>query len=176
MAEWFADSDLFRAGGWVLVSILLLSVVMWGLILERYLFLHRDLKHLAAAALNHWQQTMTADPVTNRRLREGLSSGFHAQLSRWLGSIQVIAAILPLLGLLGTVIGMIKTFEVMAVFGTGNVRGMADGISQALITTMAGLITAVGGLVFANDLEQRITRETEHMVEHLVYEPGDAAP
>ena len=156
--------------------ILMLSTVMWGLILERYLFLYRELSSLAAETLRRWQGASSADPRINSRLREGLTSGFHAQLARWLGSIQVIAAILPLLGLLGTVIGMIKTFEVMAVFGSGNVRGMADGISQALITTMAGLVTALGGLMFANNLEQRVERETEHMREHLVHEPGDLTP
>ena len=71
-------------------------------------------------------------------------------------------------GLLGTVTGMIKTFEVMTAFGTGNVRGMADGISQALITTMAGLMTALAGMYFAGDLRARIDRETQRLREHLI--------
>jgi len=83
-------------------------------------------------------------------------------------TIEVITAVLPLLGLLGTVGGMIQTFEVMTVFGTGNVRGMADGISQALITTMAGLMTALAGMYFAGDLHSRIERETERLREHLI--------
>jgi biopolymer transport protein ExbB len=62
---------------------------------------------------------------------------------------------------------MITTFEVMTVFGTGNIRGMADGISQALVTTMAGLLAALSGLYFANDLEQRIDSQTNHLSEHL---------
>ena len=80
---------------------------------------------------------------------------------------------LPLLGLLGTVGGMIQTFEVMTVFGSGNVRGMADGISQALITTMAGLMTALAGMYFAGDLNSRITRETERLREHLISRPEE---
>ncbi|CAE7314307.1 exbD2 [Symbiodinium pilosum] len=88
---------------------------------------------------------------------------------------RVLTAILPLLGLLGTVIGMIKTFEVMTAFGSGNVRGMAEGISQALITTMAGLMTALAGMYFASDLDNRIDRETEHLSQVLNTEGGNAA-
>ncbi len=160
-------SELLQAGGWVLVAILVLSLAMWCMILERYLFLRRDLTDLVERTHERWEQSLTGDPLVNRRLREGLLSQFQAQLSRWLPPIQVICAVLPLLGLLGTVIGMIKTFEVMTVFGSGNVRGMAEGISQALITTMAGLITALCGLYFAQDLEERTRRYTQTMLQRL---------
>jgi biopolymer transport protein ExbB len=72
-----------------------------------------------------------------------------------LQALQALTGILPLLGLLGTVSGMIKVFEVITVFGTGNTRGMASGISEALVTTMAGLFTALSGLYFVSDLENR---------------------
>lgn len=168
LRELLGNSDLIRAGGWVLAAIAALSIVMWVLIVERYVFFKRDLASLVAETVAIWERKVIADPLSDRRLRDGLTSGFHARLASSLGPIQVLAAILPLLGLLGTVIGMIKTFEVMTVFGTGNVRGMADGISQALITTMAGLITAIGGIFFGNQLEQRVERETERLAEHLV--------
>ena len=61
----------------------------------------------------------------------------------------------PLLGLLGTVTGMMSTFEVMSLFGTGNAKGMAGGISEALITTQTGLIVAIPGLYMKNFLERR---------------------
>ncbi len=168
LRELIGNSDLLRAGGWVLGTIAVLSVVMWVLILERYVFLRRELMGIVAEMLNVWQSRTVVDPLVDRRIREGLTSRFHARLVGPLGLIQVLAAILPLLGLLGTVIGMIKTFEVMTVFGSGNVRGMADGISQALVTTMAGLVTAIGGIFFANQLEQRVERETERLNEHLL--------
>ena len=164
--DWFTRSDLL-AGGWVMVAIMGLSVVMWVLILDRYLFLWRTEKQLTDNILQYWSANHGTNPVINRRLRQGLTCAFHGKLSRWIGTIQVITAILPLLGLLGTVSGMIKTFEVMTVFGTGNIRGMADGISQALITTMAGLLTALTGMYFAGDLNERFERETEHLAEHL---------
>lgn len=172
LADWFDNSDLFIAGGWVMVAILALSFLMWVLILERYLFFWRAEKHLAAATLRRWVAGRSSDPLVNRRLRAGLTSAFHGELSNWIGTIHVITAILPLLGLLGTVTGMIKTFDVMTAFGTGNVRGMADGISQALITTMAGLMTALAGMYFAGDLSQRIERETEQLSGHLIDQDG----
>jgi biopolymer transport protein ExbB len=74
---------------------------------------------------------------------------------------------LPMLGLLGTVSGMIQTFDVMTVFGTGNARGMAGGISVALITTMGGLLTALSGLYFSTQLTQRAEREVDKVADAL---------
>ncbi len=165
--EWLQQSELFVAGGWVLVAIAAVSVVMWALILERYLFFYRVRPGLVRAIVDQWQRQRSNNPVVNSRLRDGLLNQFHGRLLTWVGTINVITAVLPLLGLLGTVIGMIKTFEVMTVFGNGNVRGMADGISQALITTMAGLLTAIAGMYFANDLQNKVERETEHLTEAL---------
>ncbi len=173
LGDWLEQSDLFIAGGWVLLAILVISLVMWFLILERYLFYFVGRPRLVRDIVVKWQRQRTRVPEVDDRLREGLTNQFRGQLASWVGTIQVITAILPLLGLLGTVVGMIKTFEVMTVFGTGNVRGMADGISQALITTMVGLMTALAGMYFANDLEQRIRRETEHLTEVLNVEPGE---
>jgi biopolymer transport protein ExbB len=65
------------------------------------------------------------------------------RLEQWQGAIKIIAAVAPLLGLLGTVIGMIDTFQAITLYGTGDPRLMADGISKALVTTMLGLIVAI---------------------------------
>ncbi|MFM1896183.1 MAG: hypothetical protein RLZZ385_1257 [Pseudomonadota bacterium] len=170
LTQWLTDSELM-AGGWIMGAILALSFLMWVLILDRYVFLWRSAGGLMSTMLNDWQSRHGSDPVVNRRLRAGLVSAFHGKLASWTGTIAVITAILPLLGLLGTVAGMIKTFEVMTVFGTGNVRGMAEGISQALITTMGGLCTALTGVFFSSNLEQKIRERTDHLAERMVNEP-----
>jgi biopolymer transport protein ExbB len=171
-SDWFSGSELFSAGGWVLVSILALSTLMWLLILERYWFFCYQRPRLVRDIVVQWQVTNALDSAASLRIRRGLTNHFRATLTDWVGTIQVITAILPLLGLLGTVIGMIKTFEVMTAFGSGNARGMAEGISQALITTMAGLITALAGMYFAGDLQSRIDRETDHLRAMLHLDPG----
>jgi len=166
LADLIYDSELLT-GGWIVAVILALSTVMWGLILDRYLFIWLKGHQLVQEILDYWHTQRSDNSTINRRLRVGLTNKFHNQLSSSIGTIQVITAILPLLGLLGTVSGMIKTFEVLTVFGTGNVRGMADGISQALITTMAGLLTALSGIYFASNLKQKFDRETELLAEKL---------
>ena len=67
----------------------------------------------------------------------------------------MLVATAPLLGLLGTVTGMIAVFDVMALTGTGNARLMASGISMATIPTMAGMVTALSGLYFGNLFESK---------------------
>lgn len=166
------NSDLM-AGGWVIVVILLLSSVMWILILDRYYYLLRSVEPYRVKLIERWRKQHGIDPLISRRLRLGLTNTFHDKLSSTLPTIQVITAILPLLGLLGTVTGMIKTFEVMTLFGTGNVRGMAEGISQALITTMAGLFTALSGMYFASNLHERIENETAKLAEALCLDDED---
>jgi biopolymer transport protein ExbB len=90
-----------------------------------------------------------------------------SHLRRFLLPIKTLTAVLPMLGLLGTVIGMIQVFDVMTVSGTGNTRGFAGGISVALITTMAGLVTALSGLYFSANLEHRVTRTIEQAMDLL---------
>ena len=169
LPDWVLESELL-AGGWVIAAIVAASVLMWILILDRYLYLWRRKAKERDALLAYWRAHRSSDARVNRRLRAGLTSSYNGKLIAFLPTIQVITAILPLLGLLGTVSGMIKTFEVMTVFGSGNVRGMAEGISQALITTMAGLLTALAGMYFAGDLQGRVRNETEQLSEVLSLE------
>ena len=179
LEELAADSDLLLAGGWVMVAILALSILMWALILDRYLCLWRQRGALVRESIARWERGHSADQIANHRLRVALREAFRERLGARISVIQVITAILPLLGLLGTVTGMIRTFDVMTAFGTGNVRGMADGISQALITTMAGLMTALAGMYFAGDLHERIERDTDHLSGRLdgaAPEEGRTAP
>ena len=86
---------------------------------------------------------------------QALTNDLKAEAAKNTGALNALTTILPLLGLLGTVSGMIKVFDVITVFGTGNTRGMASGISEALVTTMAGLFTALSGLYFVANLEHR---------------------
>jgi len=167
MPDWLGASDLLLAGGWVMVAILALSFVMWLLILDRYLCLVRTRPRLVARLADGWRELSGPGRLVNRKLREAFGASFEGTLGSGMLTIEVITAVLPLLGLLGTVTGMIKTFDVMTAFGTGNVRGMAEGISQALVTTMAGLLTALAGMYCVGDLKQRIQRESEQLRQHL---------
>jgi biopolymer transport protein ExbB len=93
------------------------------------------------------------------------------RVERFLSTIGILAAIAPLLGLLGTVTGMIITFEMIASFGAGDPRMMAGGISQALITTAAGLIVAIPVLLahgFLSSMADRLMADTERYAATLL--------
>ncbi len=150
--------------------ILVCSITLWVLILERYWFLlvvHP--KELARACLE-WKArrargegTGTCPSLrseerhsrTARRLRAQKIAHLVAEARQSLPMIRTLILVLPLLGLLGTVSGMIHTFEVITLFGGANRRGIATGIAEALVATLSGLITALSGLYFSVNLESR---------------------
>jgi biopolymer transport protein ExbB len=94
----------------------------------------------------------------DRKILGQVSLQLRQTLEVRLAAIAVLAAVAPLLGLLGTVLGMIETFDVISVFGTGNSRAMAGGISIALITTQTGLLVAIPGMLMSNRLNNRAQR------------------
>ncbi|MDW8478919.1 MAG: MotA/TolQ/ExbB proton channel family protein [Xanthomonadales bacterium] len=102
-----------------------------------------------------------------RRIRELWISQTAVELSRGLSFIRTCVAVCPLLGLLGTVTGMILVFDVMAIVGTGNARAMADGVSQATIPTMSGMVAALSGIYFADRLERLYREETEFLEDEM---------
>ncbi len=175
----YGVEDYLRAGGIVIVPLIIVSVLMWALIINRAFFFRRlnrrDMSRKVAA--EHVKEDRLPDPgkykgaVTllvaeflGRRAGESSVDRFIldetviatvSSLDRHLAAIGVLAAISPLLGLLGTVTGMIATFDIISVFGTGNARAMAGGVSEALITTQTGLLVAIPGLYMSNFLNRR---------------------
>lgn len=149
-------ATLFDQGGLILWAILFASLLLWLLILERYWFHWKLLPRFRRQLWEQWnaQVSVLTAKLTMRRI-QALVRELRAESNRNMLALQALVGILPLLGLLGTVSGMIKVFEVITIFGSGNTRGMASGISEALVTTMAGLFTALSGLYFVTDLERR---------------------
>lgn len=158
----------FERGGPVLVGILVVSTLLWIMIIERYWFLNVVYQKRLDAILNRWEQRSDQASWYALRLREGLSAEIYLVLQSYLAPIQTITQVLPLLGLLGTVTGMIAIFDVITVFGTGNARGMADGISRALLPTTAGLTTAIAGLYFSANLKHRARIEQQKARDRLI--------
>ena len=158
-----AALEYLRQGGWVMVPLAIVSVVMWTLIFER-LRSYRKLAHSDVLRQRLWQeyerdrgglpgQSDQSDQPDRRdhsavdRAALRMSAlRIDGDIERYLAIITVLVAVAPLLGLLGTVLGMTETFQVIATFGTGNTRALASGISVALITTQTGLLIAVPGL------------------------------
>ncbi len=160
---------LFEQGGLILWAILVTSIYMWILLAERYWFYWSQMPDLRKTLYEDWlQQPANLPPSQTFRRIEALVTDLRTEANRNLLPLQALVAILPLLGLLGTVSGMIKVFDVITLFGTGNTRGMASGISEALVTTMAGLFTALSGLYFVSDLERRAEDVSRQLEQKLV--------
>lgn len=153
--------DFFETGGPVFFAVLVTSFFLWTLILERYWYFFMVFPRKLEEVLNKWQHRNDHSSWYARRVREGLLADIVISSKENLIPIKAITTILPLLGLLGTVTGMIAIFEVMKVFGTGNTQGMASGISRALLPTIAGLVTALAGLFFSSDLDRRVKLQLE---------------
>ncbi len=146
--------EYLEQGGWIMFPLVAVSVVMWTMILERW----REFRRMSAGegmrgelALRFGQERCGVYELDREILRHcALRLG--RSLDIRLAAIAVLAGVAPLLGLLGTVLGMIQTFDVISMFGTGNARAMAGGISVALITTQTGLLVAIPGLLMSNRL------------------------
>lgn len=157
----------FERGGPVLVGILVVSTLLWIMIIERYWFLNFVYPRRLETIIKRWEERSDRASWYALRVREGLSTEIRLVLQSYLFPIQTITQVLPLLGLLGTVTGMIAIFDVITVFGTGNARGMADGISRALLPTTAGLTTAIVGLYFSANLKHRARIEQQKAQDRL---------
>ncbi len=169
--------ELIKAGGWLMVPILLCSVIAMAIVAERFWTLQRKRITPSSLVVQVWQWAKSgnlnddriralrkssplgrilAAGLVNRdtsraMMKEGIEEvGRHVvhDLDRYLNTLGTIASITPLLGLLGTVIGMIKVFAVITTQGVGNPGVLAGGISEALITTAAGLTVAIPALMF----------------------------
>lgn len=155
----------FAAGGNVLIVIMVVTFAMWLLILERVLFFSLSGSTLRKRAEKNWsarddKSSWYAFAIRDRSISE-VKQGTMSNL----GVIKGIVAILPLLGLLGTVTGMVEVFDVMASTGSSNARLMAGGITKATIPTMAGLVSSLSGIVMINIIQgmaDRQVRDTTH--------------
>ena len=102
-----------------------------------------------------------------KRIREQMISQTSVALQQNIGLIKALIAICPLLGLMGTVTGMVSVFDVMTYSGSGNARAMAAGVSKATVPTMAGMVAALSGVYFGTWLEHKAATETEELEDQL---------
>jgi len=166
--------DFFESGGYVLGVIFVVSLLLWALIVERYVYLRlvypQDLRKLVDA----WRRRSDQTSWFAHKIRLALIYDMATRLTRSQALIKSLIAICPLLGLLGTVTGMVKVFDVMAVLGTGNARAMSAGISMATIPTMAGLVVALSGLFFSARLRQLAALERQRVADLLREYDGES--
>jgi biopolymer transport protein ExbB len=159
--------NFLNTGGSVLLVIGLVTLVLWTFILERfayYLFAHKPMK---ARLKNEWDARSDKRSWKAMAIRDEMVSQIKERTDSNVGLIKTFVALLPLLGLLGTVTGMIQVFDTMALSGSSNARLMAGGVFKATIPTMAGMTAALSGLYFSTVLPRWSVRETARFADDL---------
>jgi len=169
---WFYDAvasirDFMDLGGDVLYGIMLTLFMMWTLILERIWYFYRVHPGEREDIIGVWEARADTTSWHAKRIREMLISQTSVALKQNIGLIKALIAICPLLGLMGTVTGMVSVFDVMTFAGTGNARAMAAGVSMATVPTMAGMVAALSGVYFGTWLEHKAATETEELTDLL---------
>ena len=151
-------------GGNVLWLIAALVFFMWTLIFERAYYFYFGWKQDRARVVSNWEGRAERRSWSAKQIRMKLVSSGRELINENMNVIATCVALCPLLGLLGTVTGMIEVFNVMAVTGGGDAKSMAGGVEKSTIPTMAGMVAALSGL-FANTYLQRIANREQQLLE-----------
>lgn len=162
---WFGY--MIDLGGDILLLIVVLSALLWALLLERILFIGRVYPLMVAQAVESWDARSDRRSWYAQQFRSFLLYKANMLLQRNFGLVKTLIKLCPLLGLLGTVMGMLEIFDAVAVTGGNNPRVTAGGVSKAIITTMAGMVVAISGLPIVGYLSRRVQAEKEILAEHL---------
>lgn len=160
-------SVFLSAGGKVLWLIFFVLLILWFFIIERFYYFHKIYPHKKKERKKNWMDRRDKKSWFALKIREEEISQMTKEMSQFHSYIKTLVVISPLLGLTGTVTGMISIFDIISISGTGNSRLMASGISLAVLPTMAGLVTALSGLYFVNYFEKKCEKETQVFSECL---------
>ena len=160
--------DFTETGGIVLLFIGGLIFTMWLLILERIIYVNSGHRQYKKQVIATWQARQDRSSWNAEQIRIAMVSRVSLKLRFSLPIIQALVALCPLLGLMGTVTGMIEVFDVMAISGGGNARSMASGVSKATIPTMAGMVGALSGVFASTWLTRTAKTERTHLEDALI--------
>ncbi len=189
--------ELIKSGGWIMLPIVLCSIIAVAIVIERLWTLRASRISPPSLLAQVWQckqdQQMNPDKMTKLRagsplgqiLAAGLANSRHGremmkesiqeagvkvvnELERYLTPLGTIAAITPLLGLLGTVLGMIEIFGAFMDSGMANAPQLAGGIAKALVTTAAGLFVAIPAVFFHRFLQRRVDELVVNMEQEAI--------
>ncbi|WP_189466024.1 MotA/TolQ/ExbB proton channel family protein [Litchfieldella qijiaojingensis] len=158
---------LVDAGGVVLVVIGVVAAVLFAMALERWWYFRFTHRRARRALIRRWVARRDHTSWSALTLREVWTQALLARLRRTLPWLKLLVGVCPLLGLLGTVTGMISVFDSLALSEVSQARAMADGVARATLPTLVGMAVAVAGLLFTTRLEQLIRREDQKLHDRM---------
>jgi biopolymer transport protein ExbB len=159
--------ELVDDGGPFVGLIFASGILMWTIIAERYWFFQRVLPKLAHKLQQQWEARSERTSWCAQQIRQAMISRLNVAMNSGFPIMQVLVPMAPLLGLIGTVTGMLEVFDSMALRGNADARSMASGVSQAMICTMSGLAVSITGLYPVHYFRTRTARETELLADRF---------
>lgn len=154
-------------GGDILLIIIILAGVLWALIAERFVYLSRVYPSQVSSAVELWKNRRERRSWHAQQFRRYVIHKANQSLQRNLGLLRTLIKLCPLLGLLGTVVGMLEIFDAVAITGGTNPRATAAGVSKAIITTMAGMVVAISALPVVGMLSKRVSVKKGQLADAL---------
>ena len=164
---WESVREFIATGGDVLYSVAFVLFMMWVLFIERFWFIAREYPVMRDKIIANWNARADTTSWYAHKIRDAWVSEAESKLKERMNVINTLIAVCPMIGLLGTVTGMIAVFEIMAVQGTGNPRLMAAGISMATIPTMAGMVACLSGVFVSSKLEGKVKSAVHQLADSL---------
>ena len=157
--------DLVEEGGTFVIWIFMCGVVLWTLVIERYWYFSRVFPREQAKLLERWNARTERSSWTARSIRQAMISRLNGGMTANFPMLRALVPLAPLLGLIGTVSGMLEVFDSMALRGSADARSMASGVSHAMICTVTGLAVSITGLYPVFYFQSRAKRETEMLAD-----------
>jgi biopolymer transport protein ExbB len=164
----FQDLQAFLdRGGPVLIVIMAATFVMWALIIERIFYFRFAHKHVAADAVAEWQARSDRHSTPARWIRNKLVAEVRSKAEANVRLTKAMVALAPLLGLLGTVTGMVAVFDILAITAGADAKAMSAGVSRATIPTMAGMVASLSGMLFTSGMDRRVNRSVQQVEDSM---------
>ncbi len=162
-------AQLVEEGGPFVFWIFLCGVLLWTLVIERFWYFRFVLPGRAKQMLERWQARTDHSSWCARQIRQAMVSRLNAEMTANMPLLRVLVPLSPLLGLIGTVSGMLEVFDSMALRGSADARTMASGVSHAMICTLTGLAVSITGLYPVYYFQARARHETELLADRFTY-------
>ena len=168
-APFHAVGQLVTAGGPFVIWILVAGILMWTLIFERLWFFRTHFQPMVKSLLGEWQARPEHQSWMSHQVRGAMISRLNGAMSENMPVLKVLIPMCPLLGLVGTVHGMLEVFDSMAILGSADARTMASGVSKAMNCTMTGLAVSVTGMYPVFYFQSKIAKQTELLADRFTF-------
>ncbi|HTE40669.1 MAG TPA: MotA/TolQ/ExbB proton channel family protein [Steroidobacteraceae bacterium] len=161
--------NMRELGGPIVNWIFIACAIMWCIVIERYWYFRKQLPRDTAAMLQLWNARGNRLSWASQQIRRAMISRLNSGMVSNLQVLRVLVPMCPLLGLLGTVSGMLEVFDAMAARGSADARSMASGVSEAMICTLSGLAVSITGLYPVYYFRRKVRRETELLADKFAF-------